>query len=154
MFATLIVSHGGIANELLLAGRTITGELPGFAAITLAWEDDLETAREKIRRGLDRLDRRDGVLILVDMFGSTPCNAALSFLEPEQVEIVTGVNLPMVVRLGCLSGTTMPLGEAAAWLQLKGQGSICRPSTMRRLGDAEAGDPAACGQAPCEDATS
>jgi PTS system mannose-specific IIA component len=66
------------------------------------------------------------VLILTDMFGDTPSNAALTFVRPGKVEVVTGVNLPMVVRLGCLRNQAMSLEELARWLEVKGRRSICR----------------------------
>lgn len=132
MFGVVIVSQGGLAREILDAGRRIAGELPEFTAVSLGWEESLEGAREEIRRAVRERDSGDGVLILVDMFGSTPCNAALPLLEPGRVEIVTGVNLPMVVRLGCLERDPPAVAAAAAWLQAKAQASVCRPSDMRR----------------------
>lgn len=125
MVGTLILSHGGLADELLTAGQTIAGGLPGFEAVSLDWGESFEQAEGKIRASLDRLDEGDGVLILTDMFGGTPCNIALTFLEPGKVEIVTGVNLPMVVRLGCLGCREKPLAEVARWLREKTRGSIC-----------------------------
>lgn len=125
MVGTLILSHGGLADELLKAGRTIAGGLPGFEAVSLDWGESFEQAQGKIRNSLDRLDEGEGVLILTDMFGGTPCNIALTFLEPGKVEIVTGVNLPMVVRLGCLGCREKPLSEVARWLRDKSRGSIC-----------------------------
>jgi mannose PTS system EIIA component len=146
MFGVVIVSQGGLAREILDAGRRIAGELPGFAAVSLGWEASLEEAREEVRRAVRERDSGDGVLILVDMFGSTPCNAALPLLDPGRVEIVTGVNLPMVVRLGCLERDPPKVAAAAAWLQAKAQASVCRPSEMRRP---EAAGP--CAPAPPED---
>lgn len=125
MVGTLILSHGGLADELLKAGRTIAGGLVGFEAVSLDWGESFERAQSKIRSSLDRLDEGDGVIILTDMFGGTPCNIALTFLEPGKVEIVTGVNLPMVVRLGCLGCREKPLAEVARWLRDKTRGSIC-----------------------------
>jgi len=125
MVGTLILSHGGLADELLKAGGTIAGGLEGFEAVSLDWGESFEQAQTKIRSSLGRLDEGDGVLILTDMFGGTPCNIALTFLEPGKVEIVTGVNLPMVVRLGCLGCREKPLAEVARWLRDKTRGSIC-----------------------------
>ena len=145
MYSVLIVSQGRLAEELLAGGRKIAGDLPNFEALELAWDDDLDAARRKVKQTAERLLGEQGLLILVDMFGGTPSNAALGLLEPGRVEILTGVNLPMVVRLGCLAGQHRTVGEAAEWLQVKGQGSICRPGRMKP-------DPAPepCEQVPCE----
>jgi len=131
MIGTLILSHGRLADELLTAGTTIAGGLPGFEAISLDWSETYEHAQTKIRNSLERLDTGDGVLILTDMFGGTPCNIALTFMQPGKVEIVTGVNLPMVVRLGCLGCREKPLVEVAHWLREKTRGSICVASDVQ-----------------------
>jgi PTS system mannose-specific IIA component len=126
MVGTLIVTHGGLAAELLAAGEIITGGLHGFEALALGWGDGFEEARAKIAESVARLDSGDGVIILTDMYGDTPSRAALSLAEPGRVEVVTGVNLPMVVRLGCLSGQDMRLEVLARWLAIKGRRAITR----------------------------
>lgn len=131
MVGILILSHGGLAEELLASARVISGALPGFEALTLEWRDGPEEARNKIRALLPRLDDGDGVLILTDMYGSTPSNVALSLRQKGRVEVIAGVNLPMVVRLGCLSTKNMPLGEMAAWIRDKGRSSICAGAEPR-----------------------
>jgi len=131
MIGTLILSHGRLADELLTAGTTIAGGLQGFEAVSLDWSESYEHAQTKIRESLKRLDTGEGVLILTDMFGGTPCNIALTFMQPGKVEIVTGVNLPMVVRLGCLGCREKPLTEVAHWLRNKTRGSICVASDVQ-----------------------
>jgi PTS system mannose-specific IIA component len=130
MIGKLLVSHGPLASELLAAAETIAGELHGFGALCLAWSEKLEESQHQIAVQLEQLDDGDGVLILTDMFGDTPCNASLSFLEPGEVEVVTGVNLPMVVRLACGQPASMNVTELARWTQSKGRGSICLVSEM------------------------
>ena len=130
MIGKLILTHGGLARELLSAARTISRDLPGFEALSLDWSDGFEEARVKVRAALDRLDQGQGVLILVDVFGGTPCNVALTFLEAGRVEILTGVNLPMVVRLTCPGVEEGGLAELARWLLLKTQRSICLASDI------------------------
>ena len=130
MIGKLILTHGGTARELLAAARTINGELSGFEALSLGWNDSFEEARLKVRSAIDRLDQGQGVLVLTDMFGGTPCNVALTFHQPGKVEILTGVNLPMVLRLACQGVEETSVGEVARWLQAKAQRSVCLASDM------------------------
>lgn len=136
MVGILILTHGRMAEELLIAGRTIMGELKGFAALTLEWDDSLEIARAKVEEALRRLDDGEGVLILTDIFGGTPFNVAMKLIVPGRVEVVSGVNLPMVVRLACLSAssTEMPVKDMAVWIQEKGRASICTGDSLPRPG--------------------
>jgi PTS system mannose-specific IIA component len=96
----VIISHGQVANELLSAAETIVGSIDDIVAVSIGWHDDVEVAREAIARSIDRVNSGNGVLLLTDMFGGTPTNIAATFLgEDKKIEIVTGVNLPMVVSL-------------------------------------------------------
>lgn len=126
MVTTLIVTHGGMAQELLDAAQMIVGEMPRFVAVSLDWDDSVEEATAKTRRALETVNSADEVLILTDMYGGTPFNVAAGFFEPGRVEVVTGVNLPMVVRLGCPRSEEMTLRELADWIQEKSRASICR----------------------------
>jgi PTS system mannose-specific IIA component len=131
MIGTLILTHGGLARELLAAAREISGELQQFEAVSLEWGDTPDEARVKVRAAIARVDSGQGVLILADTFGGTPCNVALSVQNPVHVEVVSGVNLPMVMRLACHGNRqqTDP-AEAARWLQAKGRDSIRLGSEM------------------------
>jgi PTS system mannose-specific IIA component len=131
MIGTLILTHGGLARELLAAAREIAGELDQFEAVSLGWGDGPDEARAKVRAAIGRVDTGDGVLILADTYGGTPCNVALSVQDPGRVEVVSGVNLPMVMRLAC-HGNRQQSGpaEAARWLQAKGRDSIRVGSEM------------------------
>jgi mannose PTS system EIIA component len=131
MIGKLILTHGGLARELLSAAQVISGRLNGFEALSLDWNDTFDEARAKVRAALDRLEEGQGVLILTDMYGGTPSNVAVTFLEPEKVEVLTGVNLPMVLRLACQAEEPQVLGEMARWLQNKGQRSLCLVSEMQ-----------------------
>ena len=99
LVGVVVVTHGQLATELLNAAEMIVGELPQFAAVSIGWHDDVETAREEIERGIRKVDGGHGVLVLTDMFGGTASNLGLSFLEAGRVEVVTGVNLPMLIKL-------------------------------------------------------
>jgi mannose PTS system EIIA component len=95
----VVVTHGQLAAELLNAAEIIVGDLPRFAAVSIGWHDDVTVAKEAIERAIERVDAGGGVLILTDMFGGTPANLGLAFLKTGQVEVVTGVNLPMLIKL-------------------------------------------------------
>jgi PTS system mannose-specific IIA component len=130
MIGTLILTHGGLARELLSAAQVISGRLSGIEALSLDWTEGLEEAKVKVKAAIERLDQGQGVLILTDMYGGTPCNVALAFLEPGRIEILTGVNLPMVLRLACQSDGQENVGEVVHWLQSKAQRSLCVASDM------------------------
>jgi mannose PTS system EIIA component len=125
MIGTLILTHGGVARELLAAVEKIAGAQEHFAAVCLDWDDDCDAAEQKIQQGIRLVEAGDGVLVLTDTYGGTPCNLALHFREAGKVEVVSGVNLPMVMRLAC-NGNRRPAGlaEVAEWLQVKGRESI------------------------------
>ena len=99
MIGGVIVTHGQLANELVSAAEMIVGEIHHITAVSIGWHDDVDVAREEIDRAIKRVDKGAGVLVLTDMFGGTPTNIAASFLGEVNVEIVTGVNLPMVIKL-------------------------------------------------------
>ena len=125
MIPVLILTHGNLASELLQAAQTIDPSLSGHAAsMSLPWDVDSDEASRSLKKQLRELDQGEGTLILTDMFGGTATNLALPFLEPEKVEIVTGVNLPMLVKLGSLQGRTMSLEELSTGLTAAGQKSI------------------------------
>jgi len=126
MIGVLVVTHGRLSEELLAAAGVIAGDLEGFRSLALDWSEGIEGARRKIADAVDEMDQGDGVLILTDMYGDTPSNAALSLKDGRSVEIVSGVNLPMVVRLACSSAGGRSLAETARWLEIKGRRSICR----------------------------
>lgn len=94
----VILTHGQLANGLLTAAETVAGEIPFITAVSIGWHDDVETAKDEIARAIKQVSQDKGVLILTDMFGGAPTNIAAMFLG-EEVEILTGVNLPMVIRL-------------------------------------------------------
>lgn len=123
MIGKLILSHGGLAEELLRTADRITGPLQGFRALSLSWDEGSEQLEARIRREVKELDQGEGVLILADMFGDTPCNVAVSLLDPQRVALITGINLPLVVRLAC-PGAPQTLDELARWAVAKAQTSV------------------------------
>src|SRR5688572_31742998 len=102
MIGVVVVTHGQLARELVSAAETIVGDLPRFAAVSIGWHEDTNDAREEIAQAVSRVDQGQGVLILTDMFGGTPCNLAMTFLAENKVEVITGVNVPMLIKLAGL----------------------------------------------------
>jgi mannose PTS system EIIA component len=112
LVGVVVVTHGQLAAELLNAAEMIVGELPQFAAVSIGWHDDAEMARNAIAREIQKVDTGHGVLVLTDMFGGTASNLGLSFLEAGRVEVVTGVNLPMLIKLAKSHGMETVLAMA------------------------------------------
>lgn len=98
MIGGIIISHGKLAEELLNALTIILGEAVNIEAISIGWYDDVEESKKKINLCLKKVDEKNGILIFTDMFGGTPSNLSFSFLKDGQVEIITGVNLPMLIK--------------------------------------------------------
>lgn len=98
MIGGVIVSHGRLAEELLNALTIILGEAPNIEPISIGWYDDVEESKKKISQSLKKIDQKNGVIIFTDMFGGTPSNLSFSFLAENKIEIITGVNLPMLIK--------------------------------------------------------
>jgi mannose PTS system EIIA component len=102
--AGVIVTHGHLAGELLAAAEMIIGPISYITAVSIGWHDDVDAARDEVQRAITRVSQGAGVLLLTDMFGGTPTNIASMFLDEGNVEVVTGVNLPMIIKLANQSG--------------------------------------------------
>ena len=123
VIGALIVTHGNLAHELLNAARQIEADVSGMVAVPLDWNDTVDEAREKIAGGLAEIGPKRDVIIFTDMFGGTPSNISLSFLEQGHVEIVTGVNLPMLIKAASLKDTAS-LIDIARTLREHGRNAI------------------------------
>ena len=99
MIGVVVVTHGQLAIELVNAAEMIVGDLPRFTAVSIGWHDDVNDAREEIAQAIERVRGEEGVLLLTDMFGGTPSNLGMTFLEKDRIEVITGVNLPMLIKL-------------------------------------------------------
>lgn len=102
--AGVIVTHGHLAGELLAAAEMIIGPISHITAVSIGWHDDVDVARDEVQRAIARVSQGAGVLLMTDMFGGTPTNIASMFLEDGKVEVITGINLPMVIKLASHSG--------------------------------------------------
>ena len=124
MVGALIVTHGKLAYELLSAAQKIESHTAVIEAVPLEWTDTVDEAREKIRQALERIGTDGGVIIFTDMFGGTPSNISLSFLDRNRVEIVTGVNLPMIVKFATLQHDAKDVATLAHTISEKGSKAI------------------------------
>ena len=102
----VVVTHGQLAAELLNAAEMIVGDLPHFTAVSIGWHEDVDQARDEIGKAIARVrdkagtaEQPAGVLVLTDMFGGTPANLGVTFLETDKVEVITGLNLAMLMKL-------------------------------------------------------
>ena len=99
MIGALVVTHGHLGHELVAAAEMIVGEISHIKSVSIGWHDDVNDARKDIEGRIIEVESGSGVLILTDMFGGTPSNIALSFHSPGTVDVVTGVNLPMIIKI-------------------------------------------------------
>jgi PTS system mannose-specific IIA component len=125
----VIVSHGQVATELLSAAETVVGDLNHINAVSIGWHDDVEVAKNEIERAIRNVSQGRGVLVLTDMFGGTPTNISAMFIKEGEVEIVTGVNLPMVIKLASYGGDA-DLTELAKEVEEQGKQAIYRTSAL------------------------
>ena len=112
MIGVVVVTHGQLATELVNAAEMIVGDLPQFTAVSIGWHDEVNDAREDIAQAIERVRGSEGVLLLTDMFGGTPSNLGMTFLETDRLEVITGVNLPMLIKLAGMRGSSNLLAVA------------------------------------------
>jgi PTS system mannose-specific IIA component len=120
MIGIVIVTHGNLAQEFKLALEHIVGAQENMVAINIAADDDMEKRRNDISEAIKAVETGAGVIILTDLFGGTPSNMAISMMQDDQVEVIAGINLPMLVKLAGLRETKTIL-EAAELAQEAGR---------------------------------
>ncbi len=123
MVGIVIVTHLRLGEELLAVSELIVGKLKQFEAVSINPTEGVEEIREKISAAIRKVDRGKGILILTDMFGGTPSNISLSFLEEWKIEVITGVNLPMLLKLSTYEGE-QDLAGLAEFIKSYGQKNI------------------------------
>jgi mannose PTS system EIIA component len=127
MIGALVVTHGHLGQELVAAAEMIVGEISHIRAVSIGWHDDVNEAQKDIEKRISEVEGGKGVLILTDMFGGTPSNIAFSLHEPGKIDIVTGVNLPMIIKIvSQKEGDT--LDSLARVVRDQGRASIARAS--------------------------
>ena len=125
----VIVSHGQLATELLAAAETVIGNLSHVVAVSIGWHDDVDAAKDEIARAIKNVSEDAGVLLMTDMFGGTPTNISAMFLEEGKVEMVTGVNLPMLIKFATHSKDAT-LSDLAREVESQGKQSIYRTAAL------------------------
>ena len=120
MIGMILVTHGRLAEELIAALEHVVGPQESIAAICIGPDDDMEQHRHKIMEQTRETDNGDGVVLLTDMFGGTPSNLAISVMDNVNVEVIAGVNLPMLIKLTSVRDN-LPLAEAVASAQEAGR---------------------------------
>jgi PTS system mannose-specific IIA component len=132
VIGVVVVTHGHLATELLNAAETIVGDLPHFTAVSIGWHDDVQDARDEIGAAIGRVQGERGVLLLTDMFGGTPSNLGMTFLEHGKLEVITGVNLPMLIKLASMTDAGIDLLAVARELREHGRNAIWVASDLLR----------------------
>jgi mannose PTS system EIIA component len=132
VIGVVVVTHGQLATELVNAAEMIVGDLPQFTAVSIGWHDDVNDAREDIAQAIERVRAQEGVLVLTDMFGGTPSNIGMTFLETDRVEVITGVNLPMLLKLAGLRQSSSNLLAVAQQMREHGRNAIWVASDLLR----------------------
>ena len=129
MIGLVVVTHGRLAEEFILAAEHVVGPLEATAAICIGPEDDMDERRREIIAAAKATDQGDGVAILTDMFGGTPSNLAISVMGSGRIEVIAGVNLPMLIKLAEVRAR-LPLAEAVLAAQEAGRKYISVASAL------------------------
>lgn len=130
MVGIVLVTHGQLGQELLKTAEGIVGPLEASRSVAIGAQESVEQIRAKMATAIGEVDAGDGVLVLTDMFGGTPANLAMTFLDERRVEVVTGVNLPMLLKLGTSREGAVTLGEIAQQIAGYGQKNIVFASEL------------------------
>ena len=127
MIGLVLVTHGRLADELRLAMEHVVGTQRNVATVCIGPDDDMEGCRSNIRQSIAQVDTGDGVVLLTDMYGGTPSNLAISMMSRDGVEVISGVNLPMLVKLAKVR-SSQTLGECVDCAQTAGRKYIAAAS--------------------------
>jgi PTS system mannose-specific IIA component len=136
MVGLVIAAHGHLAKELVVTAEQIVGPLAATATCSIEPGASPEVIREEMRKAVCEVDTGEGVLVLADLFGGTPCNLSLTLTRERPLEVLTGVNLPMVLKANSLRGEALSLPELAAALARYGQKNITCASALLRESEA------------------
>ena len=134
MIGLVLVTHGRLADEFVAAMEHVVGPQQQVRAISIGPDDDMERRRKDILDGVASADSGDGVVVLTDMFGGTPSNLAISIMENAKVEVIAGVNLPLLIKLASVRSTE-PLSDAVTQAQEAGRKYINVASALLAQND-------------------
>jgi len=134
MIGLVLVTHGGLATEFRVAMEHVVGPQEAIETVCIGPDDDMEARRADIAAAVKRVDTGEGVILLTDLFGGTPSNLAISLLDAGRIEVIAGVNLPMLIRLES-ARRTMKVTEAVAAAREAGRKYISVASEL--LGDVQ-----------------
>ena len=136
MIGVLIITHGNLGYELIKAAEMIKGDTRGIIPVSLDAKTGVEDIKKEITSAIKKADSGEGVLIMTDLFGGTPSNISLSFLKEKKVEVVTGVNLPMLLKISDIR-EEKKLAEFASLVKVYGRKNIYLASEIlnRKAGD-------------------
>ncbi len=129
MIGLVVVTHGRLAEEFIAAAVHVVGPQPAMQAVSIGPDDDMDVRRREIIAATKACDSGDGVVILTDMFGGTPSNLAISVMSTGKIEVIAGVNLPMLIKLAEVRGK-LPMAEAALAAQEAGRKYISVASAL------------------------
>ncbi len=136
MVGLVIAAHGHLAKELVVTAEQIVGPLASTATCSIEPGASPEVIREEMRKAVCAVDTGDGVLVLADLFGGTPCNLSLTLTRERRLEVLTGVNLPMVLKANSLRAEALSLPELAVAMARYGQKNITCASALLRESEA------------------
>ncbi len=129
MIGLVVVTHGRLAEEFVAAAEHVVGHQEALKAISIGPEDDMDMRRKEIIEAVKACDSGSGVIILTDMFGGTPSNLAISIMGSGKIEVIAGVNLPMLIKLAEVR-SKLPMAEAALAAQEAGRKYISVASAL------------------------
>ncbi|MFO0598731.1 MAG: PTS sugar transporter subunit IIA [Myxococcaceae bacterium] len=133
MIGIVVASHGRLGEEVLVTARDIVGELPAMTSCSVAPGVSAEALRDTIRQAVARVDSGEGVVVLADLVGGSPCTQSLTLCQQARLEVVTGFNLPMVLKANSLRKSCASLADLARELAASGQRAIaCVTEPLRR----------------------
>lgn len=133
MIGLILVTHGGLADQFVEAMEHVVGPQTGVATVCIGPSDDMEHRRAEIADAIQTVDSGNGVIILTDLFGGTPSNLAISLLEIGRVEVIAGINLPMLIRLAG-ARKSMDVAGAVEAAQIAGRNYITVASELLGTG--------------------
>jgi PTS system mannose-specific IIA component len=135
MIGLVVAAHGRLAEELVTTAEGIVGSLSPVATVRIEPGTSPDSIREQLRRAVISVDAGEGVLVLADLFGGTPCRESLMLCNQREIEVLAGVNLPVIIKASSLRNSALPLADMAHALALYGQKTItCASDLVRDVG--------------------